>query len=232
MAAGDWERGSWNYGSYSDGIEVEQKMSLTLWGRGRTANVQKVTWCLAELGIDYNHVERAAEIQASDDLAYLATKKADFVPVLDHGGFILWEGNAIVRYLVDLYGVPPFWPADAKARADADRWMDYQLSSIRGHIHPLMRETPDRDQAVGHAVKLGEAMTVLERRLENGAYLAGDEFTAGDIPLGIVTYRWLLLDIDRPRLPNVEAWNERLRQRPAFQVTVSPPLETTTPLKS
>jgi len=207
-------------------------MSLTLWGRGRTANVQKVTWCLAELGIAYDHVERAAEIQASDDLAYLAIKKADFVPVLDHDGFILWEGNAIVRYLLELYGAPPFWPEDPKIRADAGRWMDYQLSTIRGHIHPLMRETPDRSQAAGHAAKLGEAMSVLERRLDGGPYLTGDDFTAGDIPLGIVTYRWLLLDIDRPPLPNVAAWNQRLRQRPAFQATISPPQETTTPLKS
>jgi glutathione S-transferase len=207
-------------------------MSLTLWGRGRTANVQKATWCLAELGIEFDHVERAAEIRASEDQAYLATKRADFVPVLDHDGFILWEGNAIVRYLVDLYGAPPFWPADPKARADAGRWMDYQLSSIRGHIHPLMRETPDRDQAARHAARLGEAMTVLERRLDGQAYLVGDDFTAGDIPLGIVTYRWLLLDIERPSLPNVEAWNQRLRQRPAFQATVSPPQETTTPLQS
>ena len=207
-------------------------MSLTLWGHGRTANVQKVTWCLAELGIDYTHVERAAEGQTAVDVAYLATKKADFVPVLDHDGFILWEGNAMVRYLVDLYGEPPFWPADPKIRADAGRWMDYQLSAIRGHIHPLMRETPDRDQAVRHAAKLGEAMMVLERRLDAQAFLVGDDFTAGDIPLGIVSYRWLLLDIDRPSLPNVEAWNQNLRQRPAFQATVSPPQETTTPLQS
>lgn len=207
-------------------------MSLTLWGRGRTANVQKATWCLAELGVAYDHFERAAEIESPVDVAYLATKKADFVPVLDHDGTILWEGNAIVRYLVELYGTAPFWPADPMARADAGRWMDYQLSSIRGHIHPLMRETPDREAAARHAAKLGEAMTVLERRLDDRAYLVGDKFTAGDIPLGIVTYRWLLLDIDRPNLPNVAAWNQRLRQRPAFQATVSPPQETTTPLKS
>jgi glutathione S-transferase len=206
-------------------------MSLTLWGRGRTANVQKVTWCLAELGIDYIHNERAAEIQAAHDVAYLAIKKADFVPVLDHDGFVLWEGNAIVRYLLEIYGAPPFWPTDPKARADAGRWMDYQLSTIRGHIHPLMRETPDLEQAARHAVKIGEAMTVLERALDTQPYLVGDEFTAGDIPIGIVTYRWLLLDIERPPLPNVEAWNERLQQRTAFRATVSPPQETITPLK-
>jgi glutathione S-transferase len=206
-------------------------MGLTLWGRGRTANVQKVTWCLAELGIDYAHNERAAEIQGTHDVAYLAIKKADFVPVLDHDGFVLWEGNAIVRYLLELYGGPPFWPTDPQARADAGRWMDYQLSTIRGYIHPLMRETPDPEQAARHAVKIGEAMTVLERTLDTQPYLADDEFTAGDIPIGIVTYRWLLLDIERPHLPNVEAWNQRLQQRPAFRATVRPPLETITPLK-
>jgi glutathione S-transferase len=61
--------------------------------------------------------------------------------------------------------------------------------------------------------------------------LVGNEFAAGDIPISIVIYRWLLLDIERPHLPNVEAWNQRLQQRPAFQASVSPPQETITPLK-
>ena len=206
-------------------------MGLILWGRGRTANVQKATWCLAELGVGYDHRERAAEIEAPCDAAYLATKRPDFVPVLDHDGFVLWEGNAIVRYLAELYGKPPFWPAEATARADAGRWMDYQLSSIRGHIHPLLRETPDPAQAGRHAAKLGEAMAVLDRRLADRAYLVGDDFTAGDIPLGIVTFRWLLLDIKRPDLANVAAWVDRLCQRPAFQATVSPPQDTMTALR-
>ena len=204
---------------------------LTLWGRGRTANVQKVTWCLAELGVAYSHMERAAEIADARDVAYLAIKKADFVPVLDHDGFVLWEANAILRYLLELYGAPPFWPADPQGRGDAGRWMDYQLSTIRGYIHPLLREKTDPEEARRHAARIGDAMEVLERTLDARPWLAGDAFTAGDIPMGIVTYRWLLLDIERPHLPNVEDWSRRLRQRPAFQATVSPPQETITPLQ-
>jgi glutathione S-transferase len=205
---------------------------LRLWGRARAANVQKVTWCLGELGMDYVHEDGAPAGGSPADAAYLASRKADIVPIIDHDEFVLWEGNAIVRYLADLHGAPPFWPADPARRADAGRWMDYQLSTIRGHIHPLMREAPDAEQTAHHAQMLGKAMEVLERALDRHDYLVGPDFTAGDIPLGIVTYRWMLLDIDRPRLPKLEAWCGRLQRRAAFRANICPPEETFTPLRS
>jgi glutathione S-transferase len=42
----------------------------------------------------------------------------------------------------------------------------------------------------------------------------------GDIALGSLVYRWLRLDIDRPDLPALQAWYERLADRSAYQKTV------------
>ena len=210
-------------------------MSLIVWGRGRAANVQKVLWCLAEMGTSFEHREDG--VSPSDIfsdpsvMAYLASKRPPIVPVIDDGGFVLWEGNAIVRYLAETRGTPPFWPESPQQRADASRWMDYQLSTIRGHIHPLLRENPNSEKMEGHVRKLAQGMEVLERRLEKVDYLAGNDFTAADIPLGIITYRWLLLDVPHPSFPNIEAWCRRLQSRPAFQQRVRPPLETSTPLR-
>ena len=50
-----------------------------------------------------------------------------------------------------------------------------------------------------------------------GSYIAGDDLTLGDMPLGASMYRYFTLDIERPRLPRVEAWYERLTERAAYR---------------
>ena len=205
---------------------------LKVWGKTSTANVQKVMWCLGELGIPYQHAERAPARVALWDEAYLGQKGHDVVPTIEEeDGFVLWEGNAIVRYLAAKYGGDGLWPGDPRMGADAGRWMDYQLSTVRVHIHPLMRETPDPGQAADHARRLAQAMMVPEHVLGVRDYLAGDHFTAADIPLGIMTYRWFVLEIDRPAMPNIEAWYRRLADRPAFRKHVIPPEDAFTPLR-
>jgi len=68
------------------------------------------------------------------------------------------------------------------------------------------------------------AAEVLERSLEKKAYVTGSAFTMGDIPIGCEVQRWMRCPIERPKLPNVEAWFERLRERPAFRKHVDIPL--------
>lgn len=205
---------------------------VKVWGKTSIANVQKVMWCLGELGIAYEHAERAPARAERSDETYLVLKGHDIVPTIEEeDGFVLWEGNAIVRYLAEKYGRDSLWPSEPRMRAVADRWMDYQLSTVRVHIHPLMRETPDADQVAFHTRMLTESMMVLEHALGARDYLAGDHLTMGDIPLGIVTYRWFVMEIDRPAMPNVEAWYRRLMDRPAFREHVTPPEEPFTPLR-
>ena len=60
-------------------------------------------------------------------------------------------------------------------------------------------------------------MQILDARLDKtGAYAAGDAFTLADIVLGLSVHRWLMTPINRPDLPAVAAYGERLRQRAAF----------------
>lgn len=204
---------------------------LTVWGRGSVANVQKVLWCLAELGVPFEHVEHRASPSDRRDRAYLAAKDADVVPVLDDDGFVLWEGNAIARYLAAKFGRGTLWPDDPRERADAERWMDYQLSTVRVHLHPLMRETPNAQEVEHHSRMLAETMNVVEATLADREYLIGQRFTVGDIPLGIVAYRWMILDIRRPPMPNIEAWYARLAGRPAFRRWMAPPEGAFTPIR-
>jgi glutathione S-transferase len=69
---------------------------------------------------------------------------------------------------------------------------------------------------------------VLEQNLERRKYVTGANFTMGDIPIGCEVQRWMRVPESetkqRPRFPNVEAWFERLRERPAYRRFVDIPL--------
>ena len=67
-------------------------------------------------------------------------------------------------------------------------------------------------------------LAVLEAQLAATRFVAGDAFTMGDIPIGCEVQRWMRVPIERPRFPNVEAWFERLCERPAFRKCVDIPL--------
>jgi glutathione S-transferase len=196
---------------------------LKIWGRRSVANVQKVLWCAGELGLPYAHAETRPPFEAPRERAYLDSKAANTVPVIDDDGVVLWEGNAIARYLAEKHGRGTLWPTDPVRRADADRWMDYQLSTVRVHIHPLMREDLGAAEIAFHSRALAEVMKPVEATLAGQPFLAGDSFSMGDIPVGIVTFRWFVLNIERPAMPATEAWYDRLRARPAFIANVIPP---------
>jgi glutathione S-transferase len=153
------------------------------------------------------------------------------VPTMEDDGFVLWESNAIVRYLSGKHGAGTLCPDDPRARADADRWMDWTTSTVAPAITPvfwgLIRTPPEKRNLAAieaEAGKAGQAFQVLEQSLEGRDYVAGRTFTMGDIPLGAFVYRWYALEVKRPALPRVEAYYRRLQQRPAYKKHVMLPL--------
>jgi len=108
--------------------------------------------------------------------------------------------------------------------------MDWQQTSLPG-FGPLflgLIRTPaaQRDMA---AIRAGQestegALRLLDKYLANRAWMIADHLTVADIPLGCVAYRWYALPIERPELPNLRAWYQRLTARPAFAQHVMLPL--------
>lgn len=204
---------------------------IKVWGGKSVANVQKVLWCLGEIGLAFEYCGSTGEFSAQWDARYLANKAPGSVPIIEEDGFILWEGNAIVRYLAKKYATGTLWPSDIRQEAEIDRWMDYQLSTVREQIHPILRADLTPEQLDHHAQRLAAALSPLEGALARRPYLAAEHFTAADIPLGINVYRWFLLDVERPPAPNIEEWYRRLRARPAFAAHIIPPALTKVELK-
>ena len=109
---------------------------LKIWGRLTSVNVQKVVWCADELGLEYERVEAGGKYGVVNTPDYRAMNPNGLVPVINDGGYVLWESNAIVRYLAGRHGAGTLCPADARTRADADRWMDWQAVSLNPAIGP------------------------------------------------------------------------------------------------
>ena len=205
---------------------------LTIYGRTNSVNVQKVLWCLAEIGVPYTRIDAGLTHGKNNEPWYLALNPNGRVPLLTDGSFSLWESNSIVRYLASKHGHGTLYPAAPEARALAERWMDWQLSTL---IRPvsivfqnLFRTPPDqRDSAAieRNVAEANRAVALLDAHLTAHPYVAGDDFTMGDIPVGALTHRWLEIpDLERPPFAAVRAWRARLAERPGFRAHVLLPL--------
>ena len=204
---------------------------LKIWGRVNSVNVKKALWAAEELGLEYQRVDAGLQFGVNKTPEYLKMNPTGLVPTIDDDGFRLWESHTIVRYLASKHGTGALCPTDLRVRADAERWMDWAFAfqrAMRDVFWGLIRTPPEKRDAkaieVGRVASNRLAADVLETSLEKKAYVAGDTFTMGDIPIGCEVQRWMRVPIERPRLPNVEAWFARLGERPAFRKIVDIPL--------
>ena len=201
---------------------------LKIWGRNTSSNVQKVMWAVGELDLAHERVDVGGKFGHNKEPAYLAMNPNGLVPTLQDGDLTVWESNTIVRYLAGRYGTGKLEPADWKTRSLASQWMDWQLSvvgpAISGAFWGLIRTPPEqRDQAaiVASQQKTTEAVQILDAALGRTPYVAGQDFSMGDIPLGIMAYRFRQLVPDRPALSSFERWYKEIAARPAFMGHVS-----------
>ncbi len=201
---------------------------LTIWGRTNSHNVKKVLWFAQEISLPFVRHDVGGQFGMSD--AYLAMNPNALIPTIKDGDLILWESNAILRYLAQRYAPETLWPADPALRAAGDKWMDWQFGfadAQRGAFYNLVRRKPEeRDaQAIAQSARMaGQAMEILDRALSAQPWLSGADFGVADVPMGVYAHTFFTLDIERPDVPHVRAWYDRLRKRPAYAETVMIPL--------
>ena len=203
---------------------------LKIWGRTNSVNVKKALWAAEELGLKYERVDAGMQFGVTKTPEYLKMNPNSLVPTIEDEGFVLWESHTIVRYLAAKHGMGKLCPADLRSRADAERWMDWAFTfqnAMRAVFWGLIRTPPEKrdpkaiEEGRLASIRLAE---ILDKYLENKTYIAGGAFTMGDIPIGCEVQRYMRVPVERPRLPALEAWFERLRQRPPFTKIVDIPL--------
>jgi glutathione S-transferase len=197
---------------------------LQVLGRATSINVRKVLWVCQELEITYELQQWGSAGMATDTPAFRALNPNALVPVIRDGNFVLWESNTICRYLASAHDRTDLLPSDARERARVEQWMDWAATELnnawRYAFMGLVRHSPLHTDAAAIAASLrswNRQMTILEEQLQRtGGFAVGPRFTLADIVLGLSTNRWLLTPMERPALPAVAAYYERLSERPGF----------------
>src|SRR6478752_1064798 len=204
---------------------------LKMWGRNTSSNVQKAMWAVGELKLPCERIDVGGSYGKTKEPFYLAMNPNSLVPTLeDDDGFTLWESNSVVRYLAGKHG-GMLEPKDPKVRAKAHQWMDWQLSVIGPAITPvfwgLIRTPPEKRDP--NAIAAGKEKTIaaakiMDAQLGKTQFMAGDAFSYGDIPVGIMIYRYTQLIPEREGTPNLDRWYAAISSRPAFkeQIAVVP----------
>ena len=183
---------------------------IKIWGRNTSSNVQKAMWAVGELKLAHERIDIGGKYGMNKEPKYLAMNPNGLVPTLEEeDGFLLWESNSVVRYLAakhDKDGL--LQPKELKQRGLASQWMDWQLSVLGPAITPAfwgLIRTPEekRDMAAIKASqdKTVAAMQIMEAQLAKTKFLAGDAFSYGDIPVGVMCYRYRQLVPGRPATP-------------------------------
>lgn len=197
---------------------------LKLLGRTTSGNVQKALWLLDELGLPYEHENIGGPYGKNNEPAYLRLNPNGVVPTLIDGDFVLWESNAVLRYLCDAHGGEAFYPRDLRARARVEQWLDWQTSTLAAAMIPLFQAVIFQKRApsdVPDAVAASEAkFAILNAALGETPYAAGNDLSIADMALGSYIYRWFHFAVGTAPLPHLRALYERLAQRPAYRKNV------------
>ena len=204
---------------------------LRILGRLSSVNVQKVVWCAEEIGVPYERTDVGGKFGGNDTPEYLAKNPNGLVPTIEEDGFVLYESNAIVRYLAARHAAGRLWPEDLRRRADIDRWMEWQSTAYTpamwGAFWQLVR-TPEekRDAALVESSrqKSEKLSGILDAHLASRRFITGDEFTPADIVVGCAAHRWLNLPLGRESRPNLERWYAQMKARPASRQVTHQPL--------
>jgi glutathione S-transferase len=197
---------------------------LKIYGRKTSSNVQKVLWCCAEIGLPFERLDIDETFGGLRSPGYLALNPNGLMPTIDDDGFILWESNVVVRYLCAKHSAGTLWPTDPAARADIERWMDWQQTSIAPPVGAVFRATlrTPREEMTPDA--LAAAITratncwrMLDTRLADRRFVSGAAPGMADFTLGNAIHRWYLFPIEHPHLTHLRAWYDRLCERPAYR---------------
>jgi glutathione S-transferase len=198
---------------------------IKIWGRNNSSNVQKAMWAIGELGLPCNRIDVGGAFGKNNEAPYLAINPNGLVPTLEEeDGFTMWESNSIVRYLARKHDKDgKLEPKDPHERGRASQWMDWQLTVVGPAIGPafwgLIRTAPEkRDPAAIKAAqeKTAKAMQILDTQLGKTQFVAGNSFSYGDIPVGVMCFRYRQLVPDRPATPHLDRWYDAISKRKPF----------------
>ena len=197
---------------------------LQIYGRATSSNVQAVMWAVAEIGIPHRRMDVGGEFGGNTTPEFLEMNPMGRVPVIDDGAVILFESQAILRYLASKHDAEQLWPGNPEKRAPVDQWMEWTkvnivpVNTYKVFWQLVRTRAIDRDHkrvAAGEA-ELKKLMGIADRQISRLGWLAGPKMSLADISFGTQLFRYFTVDFDRAELPHLRTYYERLCERPAY----------------
>lgn len=191
-----------------------------------TPNGHKLHIMLEETGLEY--IAHPVDIGAGDQFepAFLAVSPNNKIPaMIDRDGpggepLAMFESGAMLIYLAEK--TDRFLPQETRARMSVLQWLMFQVASVGpmlGQAHHFIKYAPETFSypVARYRNEANRLYGVMDRRLEESPYLAGQEYTIADI----ATFPWLRSPanhgVDVNEYPNVRRWFETVNERPAVQ---------------
>jgi glutathione S-transferase len=204
---------------------------LRIWGRLSSINVRKVVLAAQWLDIPFERIDAGHEFGIVGTPEYLARNPNGMIPLIEDGAFSLWESNVIVRYLCARHSHGGLYPEELQPRFDAERWMDWQQTTLnpagRDAFLHLVRlpQAKRRPELVSPSIAATEPlMALLDQHLSKSPFLAGGEFSMADIVVACELHRWRGLPIVRPSRPHLERWYGHILRQPASRGVLDLPI--------
>ncbi len=197
---------------------------MKLYGFPMSPNSRRAQLTLEELGLPYEYVTVDLMTGAQKAPEYLAVNPFGRVPTLVDGDFTLWESHAILEYLVAKHPESGLGPKTPAERGDISRWMFLNSAhfgpsnaAIFAHTIRLPEDQRIPKLAENGKVEGHRILGVMNAALEGKTFLVGERLTIADLSIAPAVMFAPMLGFDLSAYPNVAAWIERLKARPAFK---------------
>lgn len=191
-----------------------------------TPNGHKITMFLEEIGLPYKLIPVKLTKDEQFDPDFLKIAPNNKMPaIVDHdpvdGGapVSVFESGAILLYLAEKTG--KLLPQSLRSRVEATQWLFWQVAGLGpmpGQLVFFLRSTEKHPHAIERYKKETERLYgVLNKRLENSQWLAGDTYSIADIAAYAWSAPYDLFGISLDEFPALEGWLEAIASRPATE---------------
>ena len=200
-------------------------MTLKVYGRKSSCNVQKVIWLCSEISIDFETLDYGGRYGGTKEQSFKNLNPNSTVPLIDDDGFFLYESNAIIKYLSNKYNHLNL--ENHKIIALRDQWMDWAgftlaapCAIITLNLILLPPDKRDPNKVLKAKDQVLTLLKILDNQLINNKFILGDEFSLADIPAGCWYNRCLKFDFDFSQFKGISNWGARLSEKKSYQNAV------------
>jgi glutathione S-transferase len=194
-----------------------------------TINCRKVLAGLQFVGAEYELVSMNFFAGDHTTPEHLKLNPNATVPVAVDDDLVLWESNAILQYAADKVGNASAYPTELKTRADVNRWLLWEASVwfpccyaflVENVGKPMQGEQPDSAVLEAQAERFHALAAVVDARLANHRWIAGDAPTIADIALAAPIHMHLEAKVPLAAHKNLQRWmRDDLEKLPSWENT-------------